>query len=214
VTHGIFDFFSKLTYAVSLSNPLGLGLLFLMGAMTDAGIPLLLTLEIFLLFASYYIGPLSIQVLLIVMMLLLGRESGAAILYWVSYFLGDRFVGWLQKYFPWFVKAVTRLRSAVSRRTLLMVVAVRLTPGFLQIPSIISGSLRLKYSHFALGVAISSLIYDFGLVVFGFVASIFLKNAPREVQDYFIISLIVFIVIMWLVLFLRFRHIFDKKDEE
>jgi membrane protein DedA with SNARE-associated domain len=118
------------------------------------------------------------------------------------------------KWFPWFAKAVTRLRSAVRRRTLLMVVAVRLTPGFLQIPSIISGSLRLKYSHFALGVAISSLIYDFGLVVFGFVASIFLKNAPRELQDYFIISLIVFIVIMWLVLFFRFRHIFDKKDEE
>jgi membrane protein DedA with SNARE-associated domain len=210
----IFEFFSNLTYAINFSNPLGLGLLFLMGVMTDVGVPLLLTLEVFLLFASYNVGPLSTQVLLIVAMLLLGREGGAAILYWASYKLGEPFLQWLQKYIPWLIKGEKRLRSAVRRRTFLMVVAVRLTPGFLQIPSLISGSLHLKYSRFALGVAVSSLIYDFGLVAFGFVASIFLKNAGQDLQDYFLFFLIAIVVMMWLVLFFRFRHTFDKRDEE
>jgi membrane protein DedA with SNARE-associated domain len=211
VSSGIFEFFTKLTYAVSLSNPLGLGLIFLMGMMTDIGIPLLLTLEIFLLFASFYVGPLSLQVFLIVAMLVAGREAGAAVLYWVSYTLGDPFLHWIQRHFPWFMKGIRRVRNGIRTRPILMVVAVRLTPGFLQIPSLISGSLRLGSPRFAIGVAVSSLIYDFGLVAFGFVASIFFKNARQDLQSYFIIFLISSIIVMWLILFFRFRNIFNDK---
>jgi membrane protein DedA with SNARE-associated domain len=183
-----------------------------MGVFTDAGIPLLLSLEIFLMFASYYVGPLSTQVLFIVLMLLLGRETGAAILFWISYILGDTFMNWLQRYFPWFLRGLKHLKARVKRRTTLMVVLVRLTPGFLQVPSIIAGSLHLRYFSFASGVAISSLIYDFGLVLFGFIARETLKSTQQELREYFMIGFIILIILMWLVLFLRFRHIFDEKD--
>jgi membrane protein DedA with SNARE-associated domain len=209
---GIFEFFSGLTYSVSIHNPLSLGLIFLIGIMTDVGFPLLLTLEVFLLLASYSVGPLSTPVLLIISMLLLGRESGAAILYWLSYFLGEPFLRRLERYFPWLIKRIPRLKPIIRRRTTLMVVAIRLTPGFLQLPALLTGSFHLSYVRFVLGVPIASLIYDIGLVLFGFVGSIFFKNAPRSLQDYFLISLIVFVVIMWLVLFFRFRNIFNQRN--
>jgi membrane protein DedA with SNARE-associated domain len=212
VIPGLQEFFSNLTYAVGLNNPLGLGLLYLMGVLTDIGIPLLFTLEIFLLFASYDTGPLSTQVILIVVMLLLGRESGASILYWISLTLGEPFLHWLQKHFPWLLRGIRQLRTRVQQRTTLMVVIVRLTPGFLQIPSFIAGSLRLPYIKFASGVAISSLIYDLGLVIFGFVASLVLKNARQELQGLFILTFIVLVIGAWLVLFFGFHHIFDEKN--
>ncbi len=205
-------FFSNLTYAVSLDNPLSLGLLYLMGALTDIGFPLLLSLEIFLMFASYYIGPLSLQVFLIIGMLLLGRESGAAILYWISRMAGDPFLHWLRRHFPWFLRGLNHLKARVQKRTTLAVVLVRLTPGFLQVPSIVCGSLRLSYIKFVIGVAISSLIYDFGLVLFGFFARLAFGTEKQGLEDYFIIGFIVLIIIMWLVLFFRFRHIFDEKQ--
>jgi membrane protein DedA with SNARE-associated domain len=211
---GLHGLFSNLTYDVSLQNPLGLGILFMLGVFTDIGVPLLLTLEIFVLFASYYAGPLSPQVFLIVTMLLLGRETGAAIVYWVCHFIGDPFLEWLRRHFPWFLRGLNNLKSRIIKRTTLAVAVVRLTPGFLQVPSVIAGTLHLPYVRFALGVAISSLIYDFGLVLFGFIARETLRNTPQNLQDYFIVGFIVLIIIMWVILFFLFRHAFDKKDGE
>lgn len=205
------ELFSQLSYNVGLHNPIVLALLFFMGVFTDIGVPLLLTLEIFVLFASFYFGPLSIQVLLIVLMLLLGRECGAAIFYWVSRIVGTPFLHWLGRHFPWFLRGVTRIKSRLINRTTLAVVVVRLTPGFLQIPSLIAGSLHLRFLSFALGVAISSLIYDFGLVLFGFIARETLRNASENLRDYFLIGVITLVIIMWIFLFFRFRHIFDEK---
>jgi membrane protein DedA with SNARE-associated domain len=208
---GLHDLFSQLTYNVSLQNPASLGVLFIMGALSDLGFPLLLTLEIFVMFASYYIGPLSMQVLLIMTMLLLGREIGAAILYWVSRLVGTPFLQWLEKHFSWFLRGVETLKSRITQRITLAVVVVRLTPGFLQVPSIVAGSLHLQYWRFALGVVISSLIYDSGLVLFGFIARETIKNASQDLQNYFILGFMLVIIVMWLILFFRFRHIFDKR---
>jgi membrane protein DedA with SNARE-associated domain len=208
---GLHDLLSHLTYSVGLNNPAELGILYLLGIMSDVGVPLLLSLEIFLLFASYYIGPLSIQVFLIVGMLLLGRETGAAVLYWLSRTLGTPFLNWLMKHLPWLCRGMEHLKSRMYGHTTLFVVLVRLTPGFLQLPSFITGSLRLSYLKFAIGVAISSLIYDFGLVFFGFIAGIALKNAQQDIKDYFVIGFVVFIVAMWVVLYFRFRNVFNHK---
>lgn len=210
---GLQDLFSQLTYNVSLQNPASLGVLFIMGVLSDLGFPLLLTLEIFVLFASYYIGPLSMQVVLIMIMLLLGREIGAAILYWVSRLVGIPFLQWLEKHFSWFLRGVETLKSRITQRIALAVVVVRLTPGFLQVPSIVAGSLKLQYWRFALGVVISSLIYDSGLVLFGFIARETIKNASQDLQNYFIFGFISLIIVMWLILYFRFRHIFDKRDK-
>ena len=92
---GLNDFFSNLSYNVGIHNPLGLLIVYAAGVVTDIGIPLILSMEIFLIFAGAYAGPANVHIGLIIVMLVLGRETGAAILFWLSYLGGDKFInGW------------------------------------------------------------------------------------------------------------------------
>lgn len=202
------ELLSGLTYSVSLANPGGLAALFALGILSDIGVPFFFALETFLFVASYYVGPLSTHVLLIILMLLAGRECGAAILYWLSAILGSPLIGWVGKRFPGLVKNLEEYRARLINRTLLGVVIVRLTPGLLQVPSLISGIMRLPYLRFSLGVAISSLIYDFVFVLFGFLSQIGLQNVGEKMKTYFVVAFIALIVII--VLFLSLRRRFRR----
>jgi membrane protein DedA with SNARE-associated domain len=135
---------SALTEVVNLGNPAALGVLFSLGIVGDIGVSLLLTVEVFLFVTSYNVGPLSTQVLLIVLMLLLGREVGAAVLYWVSRALGSQLINRVGKRFPWLPDRIKWVRTRLDRKPALSVAAVRLTPGLLQIPSLTAGSTRLR----------------------------------------------------------------------
>jgi membrane protein DedA with SNARE-associated domain len=212
VIPGLHELLSQLTYSVGWNNPDGLAALFIIGVLTDIGFPLLFTVEIFLLFASYYTGPFSVQVFLIVLMLLLGRSGGGSLLYWLSYTLGEPFLNRLEKRFPWLLRGATQIRARINHHTVQAVILVRLTPGFLQVPALITGSLRLKYLYFILGLAISSLIYDIGIVIFGDIGHLILGNARGELEDVFIIAIIVIIIAAWLILFIRYRHSFENKN--
>jgi membrane protein DedA with SNARE-associated domain len=205
------ELLSHLTYSVSLDNPGSLAVLFGMGVMTEIGIPLLFAVEIFLLFASYYVGPSSIQVPLIILMLLLGGIAGASILYWLSYFLGDPFLNWLSKYLPWLCRRLEQIKARINERTTTAVTLVRLTPGFLQVPSLVTGSLRLKYLRFILGVIFSIVIYDIVIVAFGYIGNLVLGTTRQQLEDYFIIGFIAMIVAFWVVFYFRYRHGLEKK---
>lgn len=202
------ELLSNLTYSVSLANPGGLAALFALGILSDIGVPFFFLLETFLFFASYYAGPLSSQVLLIVLMLLVGREFGAAVLYWLSSILGNPFVRWIVKHFPRLRQTSEQLRDRLSKQTIIAVAAVRLTPGLLQVPSLTAGVLRLPYSHFVAGVAISSFIYDFALTLLGFLARIGLQNVAREMRVHLIIWLtaLMIVVIILLTVWRRYRR--------
>jgi membrane protein DedA with SNARE-associated domain len=201
------ELLSQLTYSVSLGNPGGLAVLFILGILSDIGIPFFFLLETFLFFASYYVGPLSIHVLLIVLMLLSGRECGAAVLYWLSSILGSPLIGWVEKRFPKLHQDLEQFRAKISKRTVVAVAVVRLTPGLLQVPSLAAGVMRLPYLRFVIGVAISSVIYDFAFIIFGFLARIGLQNLAQEMRVYFIIGLVVLIiaVIIWFTVRRSFR---------
>ena len=209
---GFSEILARLTYAVGPDNPAALGTLFLLGVLTDIGIPLLFTVEVFLLFASYYVGPVSLQVMLIVLMLLLGRMAGGSALFWASYALGEPFLHWLNRHFPRLQKNLQNLKTRISRHTVTAVTLVRLTPGFLQVPSLAAGSLRLKYPHFLLGLVLSSLIYDLGIVFFGYIGRLILGDDREDLQDYFIVGFIIIIIITWVIFFFRYRRsLFHKK---
>jgi membrane protein DedA with SNARE-associated domain len=202
------ELLSQLTYSVSLGNPGGLAALFILGILSDIGVPFFFLLETFLFFASYYVGPLSVPVLLIVLMLLIGRECGAAVLYWLSSILGSPLIGWVGKRFPRLRQNLWQFRAKLSKRTVVAVAVVRLTPGLLQVPSLTAGVMRLPYLRFVAGVAISSLIYDVAFIVFGFLARIGLQNLAQEMRTYFIIGLIalIIVVIIWLTVRRSFRR--------
>lgn len=156
--HWFNELLSGLTYSVSLSNPGALVALFAVGILSDIGVPFFFVLETFLFFASYYVGPLSAPVLLIVLMLLLGRECGATVLYWLSAMLGSPLIDWVGKRFPGLSRNLEQSRARLCRRAVMAVAIVRLTPGLLQVPSLVAGVMRLPYLRFLAGVAISSLL--------------------------------------------------------
>jgi membrane protein DedA with SNARE-associated domain len=197
---------SGLTEGVNLGNPAALGVLFSLGIVGDIGVPLLLTVEVFLFFTSYSVGPLSTQVLLIVLALLLGREVGAAVLYWVSRVLGSPLINRVGKRFPWLPNRIKWVRTRLDKRPVLSVAVVRLTPGLLQIPSLAAGVTRLRYFDFALGVALSSLAYDVVIILFGLSARFGLENVKTNPTAYLLAGFIIFSSIVWLALYFASRR--------
>jgi membrane protein DedA with SNARE-associated domain len=197
---------SGLTEGVTLGNPAALGVLFSLGIIGDIGVPLLLTVEVFLFVTSYNTGPLSTQVLLVILALLLGREVGAAVLYWVSRVLGGPLINRIGRRLPWLPNRIRWVRTKLGRRTALSVAIVRLTPGLLQIPSLAAGVTRLRYSDFAVGVALSSLAYDVVIVLFGLGARFGLGNLGTNPASYLVAGFITISSIAWLALYFASRR--------
>ena len=202
----LYSLLSELCEGVSLGNPAALGVLFSLGIIGDIGVPLLLTEELFLFFASYNVGPLSTEVLLIVLALLLGREVGAAVLYWVSRTLGSRLISRVEKRLPWLPKRIEWVRTRLYKRPALSIALVRLTPGLLQIPSLAAGVTRLRYSDFILGVALSSLAYDVVVILLGLGARFGLENLKTNPASYLLGGFIIFSAIVWLALYFASRR--------
>jgi membrane protein DedA with SNARE-associated domain len=200
------ELLSGLTYRVNLGDPAVLGVLFSLGIVGDIGVPLLFTVEVFLFFTSYNVGPLSTQVLLVVLMLLLGRETGAASLYWVSRILGSPLINRVGKRFPWLPNRIKWVETRLNRQPALSVAVVRLTPGLLQIPSLAAGVMRLRYFDFALGVALSSLAYDIVIILFGLSARFGLENLKTNPTPYLMVGFIIFSSIVWLALYFASRR--------
>ena len=205
MTSWLHQFFSGLSYSVNIYHPQELGILFFLGILTELGVPLFFALELFVLLSSFYLGPLSVPVLLIILMLLLGRESGATILYSISRMLGEPFLKWLQRRFKRLPARIEWVKVRSQEHTTLMVILIRLTPGLLQIPSLVAGSLRLSFSSFVLGVAASGLIYDLSLVLFGYVARVAFNNISGDLKDYFIVAFGILIVLIWVGVFIWMR---------
>jgi len=118
--------------------------------------------------------------------------------------LGSPLIGWVGKRLPGLSRNLEQSRARLSRRAVMAVAVVRLTPGLLQVPSLVAGVMRLPYMRFFAGVAISSLLYDLAFILLGFLSRIGLQNVSEEVKIYVLIGVIV--VIAAVVLFLGFRR--------
>ena len=143
-----------------------------------------------------------------VVLLLAGREVGAAVLYWTVRLIGSRFLDWLGRRSSWLMKAVEKFRGRVNKNPAIAVTLVRLTPGLLQVPSIAGGAIRLRPLSFAAGVAFSSLIYDIILILLGFSAQFALPHLNAAPRTYLFIGFFLLIALVWLILFLASRRSF------
>jgi membrane protein DedA with SNARE-associated domain len=190
---------------VNLTSPIVLVVIFAIGAASEIGFPLFFALEIFLFFISYEYGPLSFQSLLMVVMLLLGRELGASTLYLVTRLLGFKFLNWLSRRSVRTMAAVQKFTERVNKNPAIMVAMVRITPGFLQVPSITAGVIRLKMWKFIEGVALSSLIYDAILIILGYSARFILPHTNTTPKEYLFIGFACLIALVWAILFFAFR---------
>ncbi len=198
----------------STDNPSGLLILFSLAAITDIGIPIPFVLDTILILTAYRMwathNPHFAPVILIVIMLFVGRQFGSGILYLISRVLGKVFISWLKCHVPSVGSRLDSFGVRLRRWAPLVVATGRLTPGLLQATSVASGAVRLRYYHFALGIAIASLIYDGILVLLAFIAA----HTPRAYDPNFtvwlLVSLVIVIGILWPLIFIVIQRSYKK----
>lgn len=208
-------FLTYIESAFSPGNMTGLLVLALLAAITDIGIPVPFFLDTVLILASFtafHDGPSGyLPVFKIVLALFIGRQVGSGILYLIARFAGKGFINWLKRRFPSIGNRLDSAKLGKSRWTPLAVVTGRLTPGLLQITTVAAGSICLRYYYFALAVALSSMIYDFILILLGFIAAKSPKAADINFTHWFVISLVIVVCILWPLIFV-FLHRSSKKS--
>ena len=200
------NFLSQLEAIFSTGNPSGLLILFILAVVTDIGIPIPFILDTILILTAYHSGPLSMPVLLIVAMLFSGRQLGSGILYFLSRFIGKRFLDWLKRRFPRIGNRLDSFKNRSSPWWPLIVAAGRLTPGLLQITSVAAGTICLRYYYFAAGIAISSIIYDGILILLGFIAANGPKSTDINFTIWLLISMILVVSILWPLIVVLWRR--------
>ena len=192
--------------AVSQRNAAAMITLFFVVALTEIGIPFPFILDSVLFFTSYSAGPLSFQLLMVFLMVFLGRQCGSAVLYWLIRSLGNPLINWIGKRFPKVPSNLEKLENNLSGHAIMAVTIPRLT-GLLTLVSMASGAIRLRYSYFFLGVALSSVIFDGALILLGYITRqgfAYLGFAPSA--WHVIVALVVVISLVWVII-----HVLIKK---
>ncbi len=200
------NFLSSIAGSITPANPAGLTALWGIAMLVEIGIPIPFVIETLLFFTSYNLSPLSIQVMMILVLSLAGRETGAAALYWLSRLIGAPFLNWVRRRSKALSRKMDQFQQRLGRRAVVTVATIRLTPGLMQVPSLVGGTMRLRYLNFSLGVAVSSLIYDLVMVGLGFAARSGLQGVEARLRIYIIITVIIVMVVMWLVMWLAFQR--------
>ena len=204
VTHFL-AFLSSLEATFVTTNPRGLIILFSLAVITDIGVPIPFVLDTILLLTAFKVwinpNPNWMPVFLIVLMLFVGRQVGSGILYLLSHHFGNAFLNRIKKKFPSVGNRLDSFKTRLTHWAPLVVVTGRLTPGLLQITSVASGTIRLHYPYFALGIALASLIYDGILILLAFIAAHNPKAADINFTFWVLIAMVVIVCILWPIIF-------------
>ena len=170
-----------------------LAALFLVAALTECDIPFPLVQDSILFMLGYQITDLWLKTITVMLVLLVARETGAGIVYWLSHFIGNPIAKRIMKRFPSISTGAEKFVRRLGMKTPLAVAAARLgagapfassastfglhapvtvamarlTPGLLTVTSVASGVMRIKYRYFFLGTGISSIIDDCGTILLG-----------------------------------------------
>ena len=199
-----------ITSGVNFNHPEILLIILTLTIVNEIGFPLFFAMEILLFFISYQYGPLSAQSLLLLAILLAGREIGANSLYFAARGLGSRYLDWLEKRSARTMRAVEKFKLKLNDKPVVMVAMVRITPGLLQVPSVTAGVVRLRLLSFFEGVALSSLINELIVIFLGFSARFLLPRMDTQPKTYLGVSFGALIAFVWIILFLLIRHKSNK----
>ena len=182
--------------------------LFFMSALTEMGMPFPFVVDSVLIVIGFQNDLWSFSVARILIALLLGRQLGAAVVYWLSRHLGNRFINWLGKRFPKLLSGMAWLKTKLSSSWSPLAVAIaRLTPGVLTSSSVAAGCIRMRYSHFVLGIVLASVIADGMLITFGFAANYGLKVFGFTPAPWMLVVVaVIAIALIWFARWLWSRH--------
>ncbi len=175
----------------------------LLAIMADLGIPVPLVVKPALFLIVYQAGPISLPVLLFIGSLQIGRQIGAAILYWSSRLLGNRFLDWINRHHKRLGKQLTekegefkeKLGEGTQRNVRIVgtITFGRLTPGLLPVVTIGAGMLKLSYLLLVIAVVISAIIYDAVTISLGFLAKIGLYGVSPDIAVWIILGVAILV---------------------
>ncbi len=195
------DFIAQILKLIGEGNPGALATLFGVVVFTEMGVPFPYVFDSILLLTGYHHG-FSLELLYTFLIIFFGRQTGAAIVYWASHFLGKNLLAWLCRRFPQTEGRIQRITEKIQSKAPLAVALPRLI-GLHFPTSIAAGIMLLHYRSFMLGVALSALIFDGAISILGVVTGAGFRVLGFTPDLWSIIA--VFIVIMALVILVKFR---------
>ena len=152
----------------------GRGLLFslfvaaiLLAFLGEIAIPVPFIMEGGLLVVGYQVGNGHWEFLSVLIFAFVGRQAGAATLYWLARLNRKLVLSWLSRRTGRLTKFMAKVESYINVWGAMGVLLARLIPGLIVPASISSGTLGVRYLGFSLGVAASGLIWDGGFILLG-----------------------------------------------
>ncbi len=192
--------------ALGSGNAGALAALFLIVVLTEAGIPFPFILDSAIFLSVYTYGPISWPALHVVLVVFLGRQAGAAAVYWLARLVGGTLVNKLASRFTSVRHGLSKLKSATASSVYLVVAMSRLT-SLLTLSSAASGVISVPFRSFAAGVALSALIFDGGLVLLGFATKHWFRFMNFNPSPWAVIlGLVGLIILFWVGRFLFLRR--------
>ena len=160
--------------APTLAEEDGRGLLFslfvaalFLAFLGEIAVPVPFIMEGVLLVVGYQVGSGHWEFLTVLIFAFIGRQMGAALLYWLARLNRKLVLSWLSRRTGKLTKFMARVESYINVWGAMGVLLARLIPGLIVPASISSGTLGVRYLGFSLGVAASGLIWDGGFILLG-----------------------------------------------
>ncbi|HJX03053.1 MAG TPA: hypothetical protein VJ488_00695 [Dehalococcoidia bacterium] len=152
--------------AITQGSPLAIITLFIVVALTECGIPFPFILDSVLFFTSYQAATNPWHVVFVMLIVFLGRQFGAALIYWLTRIAGNAVIYWFGKRYKYLKHNWAQLTLKLSSHAPMAIAVVRIT-GFMTLASLVSGTMKIRYPSFFLGVTLSALIFDGALILLG-----------------------------------------------
>ena len=207
-----YELISQTLGTLTQGNAAALAALFLVLALGEWGVPFPFVLQGVLFFIGYQISHGAIHVLPLAVILVSGRQCGAAALYWLARLLGNPFAGWFEKRSRRFKGEIEKLKVRLGNRAPVVVAASRLTPGLLVPTSVASGIVSLRYEYFALGVALSAVVWDGTFIALGIVLGQGAQRFPWTNYPWVIaIGFALVVCLAWFAGRLLVRHLWHER---
>ena len=184
---------SQIMTALNQGNLTALVALFFIVALTEMGIPFPFILEAALFATGYKSGIISSQVGIVFLVVFLGRQFGAGVVYWLTRLPGNAFIHWLGRRFPSVSRGLTRIETRLGKDAILAIAVARLG-SLLTVASVAAGAIGLRYYYLVLGVALAAVIFDGALLLLASGVGTFLPDLPPWA---IILGLIVLLVMVW-----------------
>jgi membrane protein DedA with SNARE-associated domain len=231
------QFTAHAVHIVSVGDAVDLSAGFAVAFLTELGIPFPLVLDTILFLLGYQIQEVWVRAIAVVLGLLLAREAGAAVLFWLAHSLGHPLLEWVGRRFPAVPRrlnavsgslgiraplavAISRLSaqaplavSGFALRAPLTIALSRLTPGLLTVTSLASGTLRFKYRYFVAGIAIASIFADSTVIALGVITGYGLRQLSVSPPPWLlVIGIVINLIVVLAVQRAIWRHAMKRSN--